>query len=181
MTGNWELIAPSPVPWSPRNQVPRAMTRADMDAVCDAFVQATHYAEQAGFDMLELHAAHGYLLSSFISPLTNRRTDDYGGSLENRLRFPLEVSRAMRAVWPAHKPMSVRISATDWVEGGITPDDAVLIARAFKEAGVDLHRRFRRPDIDRGETGLWPHVPDAVLRPHPQRGRHRHHGGRQHH
>ena len=88
ITGNWELIAPSAVPWSPRNQIPRAMTRADMEAVRDAFVQATIYAEQAGFDMLELHAAHGYLLSSFISPLTNHRTDDYGGSLANRLRYP---------------------------------------------------------------------------------------------
>ena len=145
---NWEVIAPSPVPWSRRNQVPRAMTRADMDAVRDAFVHATHYAEQAGFDMVELHAAHGYLLSSFISPLTNRRTDDYGGSLENRLRFPLEVFSAMRAVWPAHKPMSVRISATDWVEGGITPDDAVLIAHAFKDVGVDLI------DVSAGQTSI---------------------------
>jgi anthraniloyl-CoA monooxygenase len=145
---NWEVIAPSPVPWSPANQVPRAMTRADMDAVRDAFVQATRYAESAGFDMLELHAAHGYLLSSFISSLTNRRTDEYGGDLANRLRFPLEVFRAMRAVWPAHKPMSVRISATDWVEGGITPADAVDIARAFKDAGVDLM------DVSAGQTSI---------------------------
>ncbi len=98
--------------------------------------------------MVELHAAHGYLLSSFISPLTNRRTDDYGGSLENRLRFPLEVFTAMRTIWPAHKPMSVRISATDWVEGGITPDDAVLIARAFKDAGADLL------DVSAGQTSI---------------------------
>jgi anthraniloyl-CoA monooxygenase len=146
--GNWEVIAPSPVPWSPRNQVPRAMTRADMDAVRDAFVHATRYGEQAGFDMVELHAAHGYLLSSFISPLTNRRTDDYGGSLENRLRFPLEVFTAMRANWPAHKPMSVRISATDWVDGGITPDDAVLIACVFRDAGADLL------DVSAGQTSI---------------------------
>jgi anthraniloyl-CoA monooxygenase len=145
---NWEVIAPSPVPWSPANQVPRAMTRADMDAVRDAFVQATRYAESAGFDMVELHAAHGYLLSSFISPLTNRRTDEYGGDLANRLRFPLEVFRAMRAVWPARKPMSVRISATDWVEGGITAADAVDIARAFKQAGVDLM------DVSAGQTSI---------------------------
>jgi len=145
---NWELLAPSAVPWSPRNQLPRAMTRADMDAVRDAFVQATRYAEQAGFDMIELHAAHGYLLSSFISPLTNRRDDSYGGSLANRLRFPLEVFQAMRAVWPAHKPMSVRISATDWVEGGITGDDAVAIAHAFKLAGVDLM------DVSAGQTSI---------------------------
>ena len=147
-SGNWEVIGPSPVRWSPRNQVPRAMTRTDMDAVRDAFVQGTHYAEMACFDMVELHAAHGYLLSSFISPLTNRRTDDYGGSLESRLRFPVEVFRAMRAAWPAHKPMSVRISATDWVEGGITPDDAVSIAQAFKDAGVDLI------DVSAGQTSI---------------------------
>ena len=145
---NWEIIAPSPVPWSPRNQVPREMTRADMDAVRDAFVQATYLAEQAGFDMVELHAAHGYLLSSFISPLTNHRTDEYGGSLANRLRYPLEVFRAVRAVWPAHKPMSVRISATDWVDGGIIPDDAVMIAHAFKQAGVDLM------DVSAGQTSI---------------------------
>jgi anthraniloyl-CoA monooxygenase len=146
--GNWEIIAPSPVPWSPRNQVPRAMTRADMDAVRDAFVQATYRAEQAGFDMVELHAAHGYLLSSFISPLTNHRTDEYGGSLANRLRYPLEVFRAIRVVWPAHKPMSVRISATDWVDGGVTVDDAVMIAHAFKQAGVDLM------DVSAGQTSI---------------------------
>ena len=146
--GNWEIIAPSPVPWSPRNQVPRAMTRADMDAVRDAFVQATYRAEQAGFDMVELHAAHGYLLSSFISPLTNHRTDEYGGSLANRLRYPLEVFRAIRVVWPAHKPMSVRISATDWVDGGVTVDDAVMIAHAFKQAGVDLM------DVSAGHTSI---------------------------
>jgi anthraniloyl-CoA monooxygenase len=145
---NWELIAPSPVAWSPRNQVPREMTRADLDAVRQAFVQATMLGEQAGFDMIELHAAHGYLLSSFISSLTNHRTDEYGGGLANRLRYPLEIFRAMRALWPTHKPMSVRISATDWVEGGITPDDAVEIARAFKQAGVDLM------DVSAGQTSI---------------------------
>jgi anthraniloyl-CoA monooxygenase len=144
--GNWPLLAPSAVPWSQANQVPKPMTRADMDAVRDAFALATRNAVAAGFDMVELHAAHGYLLSSFISPLTNLRTDDYGGSLENRLRFPLEVFRAMRAVWPEDKPISVRISATDWVEGGIGPDDAVLIARAFREAGADLL------DVSAGQT-----------------------------
>jgi anthraniloyl-CoA monooxygenase len=147
-TGNWELIAPSPVPWSPANQVPREMTRSDMATVRDAFVQATERCEQAGFDMLELHAAHGYLLSSFISPLTNRRADEYGGSLQNRLRYPLEVFTAMRAVWPQHKPTSVRISATDWVEGGITADDAVHIALAFKQAGADLI------DVSAGQTSI---------------------------
>ncbi|MEY4653699.1 MAG: dehydrogenase, partial [Pseudomonadota bacterium] len=110
----------------------------DMDAVKTEFVNAARRAAQAGFDWLELHCAHGYLLSTFISPLTNRRSDDYGGSLENRLRYPLEVFQAVRAVWPEHLPMSVRISAHDWVEGGITPADAVQIARAFKAAGADM-------------------------------------------
>ena len=114
--------------------------------------------------MLELHSAHGYLLASFISPLTNQRTDDYGGSLENRLRFPLEVFEALRAAWPAHKPMSVRISATDWAEGGITGDDAVTIARAFARSRRRSGRRLHRPDRARRPAGLWPHVPDAVLR-----------------
>ena len=147
-TANWELIAPSPISWSPRNQVPRAMTSADMDAILDAFMRATRQAEVAGFDMIELHAAHGYLLSSFISPLTNHRTDEFGGSLANRLRYPLEVFCAMRTAWPAHKPMSVRISATDWVDGGITIDDAVMIAHAFKQAGVDLI------DVSAGQTSI---------------------------
>ena len=137
--GGWPLISASPQQylegvsdWS------RAMTRADMDRVRDDFVRSTGWAAEAGFDWLELHCAHGYLLSSFISPLTNRREDEYGGSLDNRLRYPLEVFRAVRAAWPADRPMSVRISAHDWVEGGITPDDAVQIARAFKAAGADM-------------------------------------------
>jgi anthraniloyl-CoA monooxygenase len=138
-SGNWPIIGPSPVPWSPANQVPREMTRADMDRVRDEFVAATRRAEQAGFDMVELHAAHGYLLSAFITPLTNKRTDEYGGSLENRLRFPIEVFKAIRAVWPQHKPMSVRISATDWVPGeGVDADEAVAIAKAFHDAGADI-------------------------------------------
>jgi anthraniloyl-CoA monooxygenase len=114
------------------------MDCSDMDAVKNDFVHAARRAAQAGFDWLELHCAHGYLLSSFISPLTNRRSDDYGGSLTHRLRYPLEVFHAVRAVWPQHLPISVRISAHDWVEGGITPADAVEIARAFKAAGVDM-------------------------------------------
>ena len=145
-TGNWELLAPSPVPWSPANQVPREMSADDIAATVADFRRATQWAEQAGFDMVELHAAHGYLLSAFITPLTNHRTDAYGGSLENRLRFPLEVFDAMRAVWPDDKPISVRISATDWVDGGITVDDAVAIARAFKDHGVDL------VDVSAGQT-----------------------------
>ncbi|NKI93015.1 bifunctional salicylyl-CoA 5-hydroxylase/oxidoreductase [Rhizobacter sp. SG703] len=137
--GNWPLVSASPQQyldgvsaWS------QAMTRADMDRVTADFVAATKRAAQAGFDWLELHCAHGYLLSSFLSPLTNQRTDVYGGELANRLRYPLEVLVAMRAAWPADKPLSVRISAHDWVPGGNTPDDAVVIARAFKAAGADL-------------------------------------------
>jgi anthraniloyl-CoA monooxygenase len=146
-SGNWPLMAASDVPWSPANQVPRPMTRADMDEVIAQFVAAVRMGEDAGFDMVELHAAHGYLLSSFITPLLNKRTDDYGGSLENRLRFPLEVFRAMRAAWPAEKPMSVRISATDWMgDQGIGPADAVAIGRAFAEAGADLI------DVSAGQT-----------------------------
>jgi len=137
--GNWPLLSASALPYIEGvSQTPRAMTRADMDEVRDNFVAAARRAQAAGFDWLELHCAHGYLLSSFISPLTNRRDDEYGGSLENRLRFPLEVFRAVRAVWPEDKPMSVRISASDWVEGGITADDAVEIARHFKAAGADM-------------------------------------------
>ncbi len=137
--GNWPLLSASALPYIEGvSQVPRAMTRADMDQVRDSFVAAARRAVEAGFDWLELHCAHGYLLSSFISPLTNRREDEYGGSLDNRLRYPLEVFRAVREVWPADKPMSVRISAHDWVEGGITADDAVEIARRFRAAGADL-------------------------------------------
>jgi anthraniloyl-CoA monooxygenase len=136
--GNWEVIAPSPIPYSELNQVPREMTRADMEMVRDQFVSATLGALEAGFDLLELHCAHGYLLSSFLSPVTNRRDDGYGGSLEGRARFPLEVFDACRAVWPEEKPMSVRISATDWVDGGFTPDDAVAFSRMLAEHGCDV-------------------------------------------
>ena len=145
--GNWPILAAANVPWSPRNQVPRAMDRADMDRVRDEFVAAAEMAERAGFDMIEVHAAHGYLLSSFITPLSNRRDDDYGGSLENRMRYPLEVIRAVRQAWPAHKPLSVRISANDWVgDEGVTPDEAVQIARLLKAAEVDI------VDVSAGQT-----------------------------
>jgi anthraniloyl-CoA monooxygenase len=144
--GNWPLLGPSPVPFGERNQVPRAMTLDDLERVKAEFVRAAEMGERCGFDLLELHCAHGYLLSSFITPLTNQRDDAYGGSLANRLRYPLEVFAAIRAVWPARKPMSVRISATDWVEGGITPADAVEIARAFDAAGADLI------DVSAGQT-----------------------------
>lgn len=136
--GGWPIIGPSAVRYAPTLPIPREMTRSDMDAVRDDFVKAARMAVDAGFDMLELHCAHGYLLSSFITPLANHRTDEYGGSLDNRLRFPLEVFAAVRAVWPAERPMSVRISATDWVEDGITGSDAVVVARAFGAAGVDI-------------------------------------------
>jgi len=145
-TGAWDICSASPIPYFPDSQVPREATRADMDAIKAQFVQAAERGDRAGFDMLELHCAHGYLLASFISPLTNQRTDEYGGSLENRLRYPLEVFDAMREVWPAHKPMSVRISATDWAEGGVTGADAVEVARAFAEHGVDL------VDVSTGQT-----------------------------
>jgi anthraniloyl-CoA monooxygenase len=147
--GNWPVIAPSPVAWSSQNQVPREMTRDDMSTVLDQFVRSAGLAARAGFDLLELHCAHGYLLSAFITPLTNRRTDSYGGSLENRLRFPLEVYYAVRAVWPAEKPISVRISATDWVGAdGILPEDAVEIARLLCDAGVDII------DVSAGQTTI---------------------------
>jgi anthraniloyl-CoA monooxygenase len=145
--GGWPLLSASAEPYAPGGQVPAAMTRADMDAVRDAFVAAALRAEAAGFDLIELQAGHGNLLSSFLTPLMNHRADEYGGSLDNRLRYPIEVARAVRAVWPAGKPMAVRISANDWVgEDGVTPADAVVIAKAFVAAGADLI------DVSAGET-----------------------------
>src|SRR5262249_41264206 len=136
--GNWPLISASPLPYLPQGQVPRQMTRQDMDDVCADFVRATRLAEDAGVDMLELHFAHGYLLASFLSPLTNVRTDEYGGGLASRARYPLEVFDAVRAVWPAARPLSVRISATDWAEGGFGPADAVALAAMLKAHGCDI-------------------------------------------
>jgi anthraniloyl-CoA monooxygenase len=144
--GNWPIVSASPLPYLPVSQTPREIARADMDAIVTQHVATVERADRCGFDMIELHAAHGYLLASFISPLTNKRSDQYGGSLENRLRFPLEVFRRMRDAWPAHRPMSVRISATDWAEGGIGGEDAVLVAEAFAEAGADLL------DVSTGQT-----------------------------
>lgn len=150
--GNWPLISASAIPYSAINQVPRAMTRADMDGVRDLYVAAAQRGARAGFDMLELHYAHGYLMSAFITPLLNRRRDRYGGSTRNRLRFPLEVFAAVRAVWPAGRPIAVRISSNDWVaELGVTPEEAVAIARALKAAGVDII------DVSAGQTS-----PDAA-------------------
>ena len=145
--GNWPVMSASDVQWSPANQTPHPMTRDDMDAVRDQFVAAVRMGVECGFDMVELHAAHGYLMSGFITPLQNKRTDEYGGSLENRLRYPLEVFAAMRAAWPSDKPMSVRISATDWAgEDGITAGDAVEIGEAFARQGADLI------DVSAGQT-----------------------------
>ncbi|WP_081219912.1 bifunctional salicylyl-CoA 5-hydroxylase/oxidoreductase [Streptomyces sp. M41(2017)] len=135
--GNWPLVAASPLPYRPDSQTPRELTRAQLTDLRQQFTEAACRAARCGFDLLELHCAHGYLLSGFLSPLTNRRTDAYGGSLEKRLRFPLEVFDAVRAVWPEERPMTVRISATDWVEGGTTGDDAVAVARAFAAHGAD--------------------------------------------
>jgi anthraniloyl-CoA monooxygenase len=145
---NWDLIAPSPIRYRPDSQVPREMSRVDMDRVREQHVRSALLGERAGFDMLELHFAHGYLLSSFLTPLANRRRDEYGGSLENRIRYPLEVFAAVRAVWPDDKPISVRISATDWVEDGFDGDDAVSFASALKEAGCDLI------DVSTGQTTI---------------------------
>lgn len=143
---NWELLAPSAIAYGPRNQVPKAMTRLDMDRVRTQFMNSAAMGARAGFDLLELHCAHGYLLASFISPLSNDRTDEYGGPLENRLRFPLEVFDAVRGIWPEHLPMTVRISASDWAEGGVTTDEAVAIAKAFGDHGADAI------DVSTGQT-----------------------------
>jgi anthraniloyl-CoA monooxygenase len=144
---NWPLIAPSPVPYREGvNQVPREMSRADMDELIAQFVQSARLSLDADFDMLELHMAHGYLLASFLSPITNRRKDAYGGSLVRRMRFPMEVFEAVRAVWPAGRPISVRLSATDWIPGGQTAADSVQVARALKAAGCDLM------DVSTGQT-----------------------------
>ena len=147
-SGEWEIIGPSDQPFAAHSRHPKAMDRDDMQRVLEEHVAAVHRADRAGFDMIELHAAHGYLISAFITPLMNKRDDEYGGSLENRLRYPLEVFTAMRAAWPEHKPFSVRISACDWLdtEDSVTPEEAVEIARAFKAAGADII------DVSAGQT-----------------------------
>ncbi|MEM1274145.1 MAG: bifunctional salicylyl-CoA 5-hydroxylase/oxidoreductase [Pseudomonadota bacterium] len=145
--GNWPVLSASPIPWSPESAVPKEASRADMDWIKGEFVGAAEMANRAGFDMIELHAAHGYFLSSFLSPLSNTRSDGYGGNLDNRLRYPLEVFAAIRAVWPEQKPMSVRISAHDWVGArGVTPEEAVEIAEAFADIGADII------DVSAGQT-----------------------------
>lgn len=143
----WEILSASPIPYHPgRSQTPREMTRADMEQVITDFVRSTEYAHEAGFDLLEIHMAHGYLLASFISPLTNTRTDRYGGSLRNRMRFPLEVFDACREAWPQEKPMSVRVSAVDWAPGGMGPEDTVEVARMLEAHGCDV------VDVSAGQT-----------------------------
>jgi anthraniloyl-CoA monooxygenase len=144
--GNWPIMAASPVPYYPHSQIPKEMDRQDMAEVRDAHARAARMAEDAGFDILELHFAHGYLLASFISPLTNQRQDEYGGALANRMRFPLEVFDAVRAAWPATKPISVRISAVDWAPGGNESPDAVEVARALQAHGCDIL------DVSAGQT-----------------------------
>ncbi|MFE0675812.1 bifunctional salicylyl-CoA 5-hydroxylase/oxidoreductase [Streptomyces sp. NPDC058867] len=154
--GNWPLVAASPIPYRPDSQIPRELTRAQLTDIREQFTAAARRAARAGFDLLELHCAHGYLLSGFLSPLTNRRTDAYGGSTANRLRFPLEVFDAVREAWPGERPMTVRISATDWAEGGNRAEDAVDIARAFAEHGADAI------DVSTGQV---------VAEEHPEFGR----------
>src|SRR6202012_1241109 len=149
-SGNWPLWAPSPLPYlTDESQVPQELDLAQRDRIASDFVRAATLGADAGFDMLELHMAHGYLLASFLSPLTNVRTDEYGGDVHARLRFPLEVLQAVRAEWPAEKPLSVRISATDWADDGLTDEDLLVIARELKAAGVDLI------DVSTGQTVAW--------------------------
>ena len=136
--GNWPIYSASALPYRQESAMPLELDRERMEVIKAQFVQSTRYADEAGFDMIELHAAHGYLLASFISPLTNRRSDEYGGNIETRMRFPLEVFSAMRAVFPTHKPISVRLSAADWSPGGITEDDLIAASALFKNAGVDI-------------------------------------------
>jgi 2,4-dienoyl-CoA reductase-like NADH-dependent reductase (Old Yellow Enzyme family) len=148
--GGWEPVAPSAIPFAPGFPMPRALDQAGIDAAIDAFRLAARRALKAGFDLVEIHAAHGYLIHEFLSPLSNQRTDKYGGSFENRIRFMLEVAEAVRLVWPEHLPLFVRISATDWAEGGWTLEESVELARQLKQRGVDL--------IDTSSGALVPHA-----------------------
>jgi anthraniloyl-CoA monooxygenase len=151
---SWEVLAPSPLPWAPGYKSPREMTAGDLAEVKACFVRATEMAHRAGFDLVEVHAAHGYLLSSFLSPATNRRTDEYGGSARKRMRWPLEVFEAMRDAWPRDKPMVLRVSATDWLPDGFGPDDAVAFARELKAVGCD--------GVDCSSGGLTPESRPAI-------------------
>lgn len=166
--GNWPLVAPSPLPYKPGSQTPRELSRARLTDVREQFAAAGARAARAGFDLLELHCAHGYLLSGFLSPLTNHRTDAYGGSPEKRLRYPLEVFDAVREVWPAERPMTVRVSATDWAEGGTGAEEAVAIARAFAAHGADA------VDVSTGQVvaGERPEFGRSYQTPYADRIRH---------
>ncbi len=146
---NWEVFAASPLAFYDFMHLPREMTRADMERVIAEYAQAAVNSDKAGFDMIEVHAGHGYLLSGFISPLSNQRSDEYGGAFENRMRFPLQVFDAVRSQWPRHKPISVRISATDWAPGGITPEDGLQIATSFRAHGANII------DVSAGQTSRW--------------------------
>ena len=148
--GGWEPVAPSALAFAPNYPMPRALDRSGIDAVIEGFRLAAHRALKAGFDIIEIHAAHGYLLHEFLSPLANRRIDGYGGSFENRARLLLEIAQIVRAEWPAHLPLSVRISATDWAEGGWTPDESVRLAGLLRDLGVDL--------IDVSSGGMIPNA-----------------------
>ncbi|HTG01622.1 MAG TPA: oxidoreductase, partial [Nitrospirota bacterium] len=148
----WQPVAPSPIPFAHHHPVPRELTSSDLAALRTQFVEAAARAKAAGFQVVELHMAHGYLLHEFLSPLTNRRADEFGGSLENRMRYPLSIAKAVRDFWPADLPVFVRISATDWVESGWDLDQSISLCRKLKELGIDL--------IDCSSGGI---VPDAVV------------------
>ena len=150
--GGWQPVAPSPFPFSPTSPQPRELTSDELERICSQFAEAAQRALSAGFKVVEVHMAHGYLLHQFLSPLSNRRSDKFGGSLDNRMRFPLQVARRVRAVWPQELPVLVRISATDWVEGGWDLTQSVELCRQLKELGIDL--------IDCSSAGL---VPDAII------------------
>ncbi len=160
------LIAPSPISWSSDSQVPREMVEEDFDAICHAFVSAARRAEAAGFDMLEIQAGHGTLLSAFLSPLTNHRKDEYGGSLEGRLRFPIHVFRAVRDAWPQERPISVRISAVDWVEGGATLGRSCSDRQGIQRCRGGYSRCIERRNIYSLGSALWAHVSSAFFRSH---------------
>ncbi len=178
----WQTCAPSALAYKSHWPQPRAMDRADMDQVRDAFVRATGWADEIGFDLVELHMAHGYLLSSFLCPLTNLREDEYGGDLAGRMRFPLEVFRAVRAAWPEHKPISVRISATDWFPdgSGMTPEDSVAVAKALGDAGCDVIDVSTGGNVPESGARGRPHVPGALRRKDPLGDRLAGDGGRRH-
>ena len=170
--GRWETIAPSAERFSPNYPLPRAMTKSDIADVVQSFQQAAQRAIQAGFQVAEIHGAHGYLLHEFLSPLSNQRTDEYGGSLENRMRFLVEVVDAIRAVWPDNYPLFVRLSTTDWVAGGLTIQDLVQIARVLKQHGIDLIDASTGGNVAKATIPVAPRLPGCLCRADSPRGRH---------